>query len=501
MKIEVKNFGPIKKGQIDLDKKVTVFVGNNNSGKSYMSQLMWSLNSSENILSFNGTDSIPNPIGNKSIIVTKEIAVKIIEAYSVFLRNNVLPDLFNVKKDFFSIGNFSIFFLNFIDEFLIKLKNTSFSFYYPYQKEGEMQGYYTGYYSFKKAMNSFQILIETNVYTIPKNLHEISDKELSEIPSYTAINDTKDMDFFKQEIAKTIIEIIFNGNLFDEKYKTFFLPANRVFYPSYYKQIYSVAKEEKDLIDSRLKKGFTLDSLKALLKTPYSKAVDDLIREIYELNKTQNESGFYPDLLIELKEIIGGDIIVKSVEGIAPVEFFLKLDDGKELDMYMSSSSANQLATLNLYLKFWAEEKENFLIIDEPEENLHPENQIKLINLLMKFADRGNKILITTHSPLITDHINNYANLSYLNEAGENTEHLIAEGNTEMAAIKKIKHADYGVYFFNGDSIKEYEIGDYGAYFRDFALAEEKVKDMSNTLRDNIYKNINEKARKSLQQK
>ena len=119
----------------------------------------------------------------------------------------------------------------------------------------------------------------------------------------------------------------------------------------------------------------------------------------------------------------------------------------------------------------------------------------------MKFADRNNKVLITTHSPLIADLINNYANLSYLKEAGTDVGKLIAENEFEMYPVQNILHKDYGIYFFNGDSIKEYDVNEYGAYFKDFQVAEDKVKDMSDVLKDGVYKNINENARKSLQKK
>jgi predicted ATPase len=38
MKLTVNNLGAIKKGTIDLDKSVYLFVGYNNSGKTYMSK-------------------------------------------------------------------------------------------------------------------------------------------------------------------------------------------------------------------------------------------------------------------------------------------------------------------------------------------------------------------------------------------------------------------------------------------------------------------------------
>ena len=43
MKIRVENLGPIKNGEIDLSKKFYVFVGYNNTGKTYMAQVLWSV--------------------------------------------------------------------------------------------------------------------------------------------------------------------------------------------------------------------------------------------------------------------------------------------------------------------------------------------------------------------------------------------------------------------------------------------------------------------------
>ena len=43
MKLRVKNLGPIKQGEIDLSKRFFVFVGYNNTGKTYMAQVLWSV--------------------------------------------------------------------------------------------------------------------------------------------------------------------------------------------------------------------------------------------------------------------------------------------------------------------------------------------------------------------------------------------------------------------------------------------------------------------------
>ena len=43
MQLIINNLGPIKQGEIDLAKNFYVFVGYNNSGKTYMSHLFWTL--------------------------------------------------------------------------------------------------------------------------------------------------------------------------------------------------------------------------------------------------------------------------------------------------------------------------------------------------------------------------------------------------------------------------------------------------------------------------
>lgn len=482
MKIEVKNFGKIKKGQIDLDKRVTVFVGYNNSGKTYMSQLLWACNDNNSLSKFvfNSLKEFANTLEPvASFPITKDYLNKFISTFTTSIKFNIIPELFNVAEDYFNIDQFSI---EILDDYLEIIKKTPFSL--PVINSSN----YIDCYHFIKPANSLIVSVEKRKFVTPVVKEDFFQD--NQYQSKLAYNDKEPYSYTFNKAIFEILTVIF---LSHNHNTPFFLPANRVFYPSYYKYIYSIAKEEKDMIDNKLKNVHNtenLSSIKALSKRPYTKAMDDLINKLYGLNSSYVINDFFDDLLSEMKVLIGGDIIIKSSEGIAPIEFYLKLDNGKELEMYMSSSSANQLTTLYLYLKYWAKPTNNYLIIDEPEENLHPENQIKLVNILMKFADRGNKILITTHSPLITDHINNYANLSYLNEAGMNTKQIIDDGNFSMTTIDNIKQSDYGVYFFNGDSIKEYAVDDYGAYFKDFQMAEDKVKNMSNILKDNIYNNI-----------
>ena len=70
-----------------------------------------------------------------------------------------------------------------------------------------------------------------------------------------------------------------------------------------------------------------------------------------------------------------------------------------------SSSSVRALLDLGLYLSCVAT-KGDLLIIDEPELNLHPQNQRRIARLLSRLVRLGLKILVTTHSDYLVKEFN-----------------------------------------------------------------------------------------------
>lgn len=87
-------------------------------------------------------------------------------------------------------------------------------------------------------------------------------------------------------------------------------------------------------------------------------------------------------------------------------ELKLDINDHLSIDLYNASSSIKQITPLLLYLRFQAKPGD-FLIIDEPEMNLHPETQARLLEALALIVNAGIRILLTTHSPYFMDHLNN----------------------------------------------------------------------------------------------
>ena len=78
----------------------------------------------------------------------------------------------------------------------------------------------------------------------------------------------------------------------------------------------------------------------------------------------------------------------------------------KGLSINQSSSTVKILAPLIFYLRHWSD-RQNLLIIDEPELNLHPRNQVLLARIFVKMVNAGIRLIVSTHSDYIIREINN----------------------------------------------------------------------------------------------
>jgi predicted ATPase len=129
-------------------------------------------------------------------------------------------------------------------------------------------------------------------------------------------------------------------------------------------------------------------------KTPFQILADKIERDILDKNQI-----FYETTVLEENEI--------KLKG---KEIKVKINDKLTIDLYNASSATKQLTSLLLYLRYRAKEND-LLIIDEPEMNLHPKSQAKLLEIFAILVNIGIKVLITTHSPYFVDHLNHLINV------------------------------------------------------------------------------------------
>ena len=488
MKLLIKNLGPIKNNtqEIDLSKRFYVFVGVNNSGKTYVSQLLWAIFNRRIIKRF--TDRLEEE--EIKIDITKEFEIDesmvadLLEKFSRFIEQE-MSSIYNATKNSLLVQKTSISFNFNINE----LKEHSIE-NIPFELSLGEHEQPSEYISLTKEINSLILKIEEK--PLPQYI-------LESIPEKVLQKTRKDIALGVKKTAIFFIILM----LLENKHQTFFLPSNRSFYPVFYRYIYDIERKNREEFIRKMVDLFEetkgdpsrvdVEVLRkaGLFKRQYTEPMNRAIEAVYSLNTNPEEVSHYTNLVERLAKAMGGDILMKSLEGIAPIEFFFKPHKQEmELPMYLASSSVNQLSLLYLYFRYWVAKENNFLMMDEPEENLHPENQVLLLELLLDFANQNNnRVLITTHSPLLANALNNYVYLDILkNEHNCNLDDIIEEHNLKyISSSTSIARDDVGVYFFDGKEIIEYDSGYYSIYFRNFQEISSAIKRSAETLTDYIY--------------
>lgn len=138
----------------------------------------------------------------------------------------------------------------------------------------------------------------------------------------------------------------------------------------------------------------------------YQRPVEKDIEFILELKRFLPRKSYiaesHPEILDFFSTIAGGSYELD--ESIDQVLFKPRSVQGA-LSLAESSSTVRALAELYFYLRHRAK-KGQLLMFDEPEINLHPENQRKLARLFAMLVKAGIKVFITTHSDYIVREIN-----------------------------------------------------------------------------------------------
>lgn len=139
----------------------------------------------------------------------------------------------------------------------------------------------------------------------------------------------------------------------------------------------------------------------------------DFIRDLPNIvNKQSDFSIEYPEIIKAFNEISGGYYAVNVAGGI---NYSPHNQPDIKLTLAESSSTVRSLVDIGFYLKHLAK-KDDLLMVDEPELNLHPENQRKIARLFAMLVNAGIRVFITTHSDYIIKEFNTLLLLNKQNE-------------------------------------------------------------------------------------
>jgi predicted ATPase len=109
----------------------------------------------------------------------------------------------------------------------------------------------------------------------------------------------------------------------------------------------------------------------------------------------------HPEIIADLYDIIGGKYTVTKDDDL----YFVPKGKRIKLSMDESSSAVRSLLDIGFYLRHVAKPGD-LLIVDEPELNLHPENQRRIARLFTRLINIGIRVFITTHSDYIIKELN-----------------------------------------------------------------------------------------------
>ncbi len=404
MKITISNLGPIReKAEIDL-KPLTVLIGPNNSGKSWLAYALGGI------------------LGNPGFAAYMNAYVKeeVQERYT---------NLENAIKQLLDEGNTAIDLLQFVEDNGELYFNNVARFAKTW-----MQGFMgTGKVNFENLelylnLTEIKELLSKRVLSISLEsklsvgsgkhkplLTALKEADKREIYIYSSIEsvmlDEEKMPLKLPEHA--IREFVFNG-IFRSIHQALytyiqFFPTERAFFATFppTKMERLITKNEMAQELSRVEQKakalpWFIGHFVETLQTLFESSLEDRKQEAINVHAIDN----YIRLAQILEQQVLNGVVDFSTVDPDPRREILFTTAGEVLDMPAASSMVRELAPLVLYLRYGADPGE-LLIIDEPEMNLHPEAQVKLIELLAMLVNAGLHVLITTHSPYIVDHLAN----------------------------------------------------------------------------------------------
>ena len=415
-RLYIENFGKIKSANIEV-KPLTLLVGDNNSGKSYLLSLVWKL---QNIGLFDSFFRIL--IGKKSQeyeLLYEKILLKIKKAidgeeiiFSISTKEleSIWNYLFEVEKeklvrDLFNYNNMEIG--------KIKLEIEKKDIFIKISKKLDRIGIN---YIIENGRSS-EIFIDRENIEVLKQREEII---------FLVIN-------------KLLLSVIRN----EHEGNSIYLPAARTGFML-----------SKDIINQVARKNtFDLmignDEGEKVNLQPFPKPIIHFLDSLESL-RIDNEIEY--EGIAQIVQWIEEDMVKGRIQyrqlGNKEIQY---VPYGKEQGIPLRTSSAvvTELTPLVLLLKYG---KIRSLCYEEPEMCLHPQLQLEMGKLLIRLVNNDINIITTTHSDIILQHVNNMCRafrLANADESGQvkeklNQFELIKEDLIDISQVDVYQLTDHG---------------------------------------------------------
>ena len=402
--ITVKNFGPIEKAKIDL-RPLTVFVGESNTGKTYLAALIYALHQN-----FEGFSQLPWANSAASFL---GLVYGPRRRFSPSLQDKVEQEKLEMLEKLNTPGR------------PFKLSDLPQQMHAQIESRLENQEDFTNEIKRCFDLETASKLIrftgsQDNEMKISLSVRK-GDQTYWDFKARVAgsadptITEHIDPDMILLDIKDETLNL---GDLLD-----FLLTPHGVAEKSYYlPAARSGIMESRDVIATALIKRVTRISLDRLEVSTFSGMIADFLEQLFNYKERKESPNKVTRVAEQLEtELIEGKIEVKRPMPEAYPEFLYRPDQAKEgLRMSHSSAMVSELAPLVLFLRGIVKQGD-LLIIEEPESHLHPSAQTKIAQTLARLVRAGVNVLITTHSNYLLQQIGNLIREGELRKQGEST--------------------------------------------------------------------------------
>lgn len=417
MKFKFKNLGYIDKGELEIG-NLTIICGANNVGKTYISYSIFGfLSLFEELFDFDIKREIFDTLYNKGFC--KIDLTEYEQNLPQFLKEasrryaEYLPNVFGAEEDFFKGFEFDALIGN--------------------------------------KLGNHKRPVEKTLVSKQKEVLKIVKKPDSKVLEISFLGESKEDFFDSTFVAKILNESLADVLLGDYFMEPFVVTSERTGISLFFKEL-DINKNV--LIDQFKKLGKSdninpFEILKELVSRyplsikhniDHTRDYDIIAKRKSFLLKENTESS--KQLFKLWEKIASGNFKMVNNE----ILYAPKKERGRKrlnpLPIHMSSSAVKSLALLDIYVRNIAKEGD-LLLIDEPELNLHPGNQLMMARFLARLVNKGINVLITTHSDYLIKEFNNLIMLS--NEFPVKTNFMKTYGYTADEILDKAKVNVYKV--------------------------------------------------------
>ena len=151
-----------------------------------------------------------------------------------------------------------------------------------------------------------------------------------------------------------------------------------------------------------LLKAYADYALPVKANVEFMSQLEDMARQESFISKNHKQ------ILDDFSAIIGGEYMVTKNGEL----YYVPTGKRIRLTMNESSSAVRSLLDIGFYLRHVAKPGD-MLIVDEPELNLHPENQCRIARLFTRLIKLDIKVFMTTHSDYIIKELNTLIMLNH----------------------------------------------------------------------------------------